>query len=312
MKAKCILLTTAAVLIGTAANAATYQVPANFADGQLNVRSGPGTNHALIGYIPAGSFVEAGSCRPRDDRIVGADFCAVRYGNTIGWASRAGLMPVNAQPAPVPTTYGKPDLHGDMVCGAPTVYVGDDPRDTDPVVGVEVNYDASTRNWQVFHHHSSGLVASRSQQYAIEDFSDNNRTRWGGSLNRNRSLYMMAQAGANYTTGEGYYEEWLYNRSQGNRLDMHMRATCRVEIRSATAGPVPMPAPVPVPAPVPAAPAAPVQQTGPTQQNGPIVVPPSNQTTNNNFTIIVPHDGQPRVVPGTTYTPKVKAEDDGS
>jgi hypothetical protein len=298
-------------MFATAAHAATYRVPTPFADGFLNVRAGPGTNHALRGAIPAGAFVEVNdaACQRRDDRIPGSDFCPVNYRGVVGWASRAGLMPIEpavmAQPALV---YAKPELHGDLVCDPPVVLLGDTAGDTDPVVGVEVSYDASVHGWQIFHHHASGLVASRSQQYAIEDFSNGNETRWGGSLNRNRSLYMIGKAAVNYSTGEGYYEEWLYNRSQGNRLDVHLRAICRLGHPVQQAQPVwtrPQPQPEPTPAPPPPGPTGPnggvVTQQGPVQQNGPIVTPPS--TNNNSFTIIIP-----REIPGTSYAPKPKDE----
>jgi hypothetical protein len=40
---------------------------------------------------------------------------------------------------------------------------------------------------------------------------------------------MIGRAWANPRTGEGVYEEWLYDRSRGDRLDMHSRANCRID-----------------------------------------------------------------------------------
>jgi hypothetical protein len=34
----------------------------------------------------------------------------------------------------------------------------------------------------------------------------------------------------NYKTGEARYEEWLYDRSRGNRLDMHSVSVCKLEV----------------------------------------------------------------------------------
>jgi hypothetical protein len=50
--------------------------------------------------------------------------------------------------------------------------------------------------------------------------------------------------------------------------------------------------------------AAPVQQTAPTQQNGGNVI----VTPTPNITIQIDRGGEPRVVPGTTYSPQPKAE----
>lgn len=200
-----------------------------------------------------------------------------------------------------------------LVCGAPRVFLGDEPNDPNPVVSVEVNYDPSQHLWSVFHHHYNGLVAARMSQYAWEDWSNPNQMRWAGSLNRNRSLYMVGEVRLNAATGEGYYEEWLYNRSQGNRLELHLGTACRLNRPVAPPPPVvvaPVPVPVvpvvPVPAFVPVAPApAPAPTNNTVQQNGPIVTPQSPNA--NNITITI--------VPGTgaeQYKVKPEAKGDGS
>ena len=67
-------------------------------------------------------------------------------------------------------------------CGSPRVFFGEDLRDTNPTVGVDITYNPDTHNWQVFHRLYNGIVASRSQQYAITDWSnDMYGSRWTGS-----------------------------------------------------------------------------------------------------------------------------------
>ena len=83
----------------------TFVIPSNVSAGHMNVRKGPGSNHQLLGSIPAGQTVTASRCAPRDDGIVGADWCLVTWRNLNGWVSRIGLMPVEAsvtQDQPMP------------------------------------------------------------------------------------------------------------------------------------------------------------------------------------------------------------------
>ena len=74
----------------------TFVIPSDVSAGHMNVRKGPGSNHQLLGSIPAGQTVTASRCAPRDDGIVGADWCLVTWRNLNGWVSRIGLMPVEA------------------------------------------------------------------------------------------------------------------------------------------------------------------------------------------------------------------------
>jgi Bacterial SH3 domain len=60
---------------------------------ELSVRSGPGSNHNLLGAIPSGVEVTATTCVERDDGIPGADWCLVSFRGLTGWGSRANLMP---------------------------------------------------------------------------------------------------------------------------------------------------------------------------------------------------------------------------
>jgi hypothetical protein len=72
-----------------------FFVPREVSAGHMNVRTGPGTNHGLIGAIPAGATVSASRCVPRDDGIPGAYWCLVNWNGIRGWVSQAGLMPVS-------------------------------------------------------------------------------------------------------------------------------------------------------------------------------------------------------------------------
>lgn len=86
-----------------------FQVPPYVSNGVLNVRSGPGVNHGLVGAIPAGQTVSASRCVQRDDGTVGADWCLVSWNGVTGWASQSGLMPLQqgsspASPLPRPTS----------------------------------------------------------------------------------------------------------------------------------------------------------------------------------------------------------------
>jgi len=56
-----------------------FSIPTNVSAGHMNVRSGPGTNHGLLGAIPAGQTVSASRCVPRDDGIAGANWCLVTW-----------------------------------------------------------------------------------------------------------------------------------------------------------------------------------------------------------------------------------------
>jgi hypothetical protein len=75
-----------------------FVIPPNVSGGHMNVRNGPGTNHGLLGAIPAGQTVRASRCVRRDDGIAGADWCLVTWSGLTGWVSQVGLMPVTPQP----------------------------------------------------------------------------------------------------------------------------------------------------------------------------------------------------------------------
>jgi uncharacterized protein YgiM (DUF1202 family) len=79
-----------------------FMIPYDVSEGHMNVRSGPGTNHGLLGAIPAGQTVGASRCAPRDDGIAGANWCLVTWNSLTGWVSQAGLMPLQEQPVSPP------------------------------------------------------------------------------------------------------------------------------------------------------------------------------------------------------------------
>jgi hypothetical protein len=120
---------------------------------------------------------------------------------------------------------------GSMVCDAPQILFTSDARDyrdPNPVISTEVDHVGD--QWSILHHLASGAVVARGDQYAVADVSDGSMTQWTGRLFKNRGLVMTGRAWVNTKTGEGGYEEWLYNVSQGNRLDMHAVSKCRVNL----------------------------------------------------------------------------------
>jgi hypothetical protein len=112
----------------------------------------------------------------------------------------------------------------DAWCNRPTVFLGDT-YDPDPVTNVRVQYNPDYHTWNILMYSGGGRVVSRAQQYAITDYTNDFQMKWGGSLNRNRNLYMVGELREN-----GVYEEWLYDRSHGNRLDMHWAVRCKVDV----------------------------------------------------------------------------------
>jgi predicted aspartyl protease len=205
----------------------------------MNIRSGPGTNYSLLGVMPNGKRVTwqgPAVCVPRQDGIRGADWCKVNvangqlapvggYYNQVGWVSRSGLMPVYEEETPRATADPKGlDAPGDgLVCDRPQVILGDEPRDPNPVTWIEVSYAPADHAWRIFHHFQNGGVVSRSEQYALVDNTSANKVQWSGSLNRNRSLFMVGEV-----KEDGYYYEWLYNRSHNNQLEMTLRSKCHL------------------------------------------------------------------------------------
>ena len=123
---KKLLMSTCAVfaLCGTAHADIMFTVPQGVSEGHMNMRDGPGTNHSLIGAIPAGAVVSASQCVPRDDGIRGANWCHIYYNGIRGWVSQAGLMPGGT---PVPTYhYNVPQ--GTVIQQTPPNYPDGEPQ----------------------------------------------------------------------------------------------------------------------------------------------------------------------------------------
>jgi Aspartyl protease len=137
----------------------------------------------------------------------------------------------------------------ELNCGAPRVALGDEPGDNNPVVSVDIRYIPEDHAWRIFHNRRDGLVVSRSEQYAIQDASNDRRAQWQGSLNRARHLYMIGEV--RRVEKRIVYMEWMYDRKKNNALVMQSTALCT------------MAAP-PLPQPTTQAPTPPRERTGET------------------------------------------------
>lgn len=90
-----IFITTALLLASASGAAADPAV----LDRNLNLRAGPGAAFATIVMMPAGSKIDIKKCT--------GDWCQVKFGRDVGYASRAYLNPgaqsyASASPAPAP------------------------------------------------------------------------------------------------------------------------------------------------------------------------------------------------------------------
>jgi hypothetical protein len=75
----------------------------------LNVRTGPGTQHSSVGVIRGGSTAEVGRCYQ--------GWCEIAWGNLRGFSSQqyldgGGPPPPSYQPAPPPVYYGPGPYYG--------------------------------------------------------------------------------------------------------------------------------------------------------------------------------------------------------
>ena len=85
-----------AIFILTAATAAAS--PA-YVPSTLNLRSGPGTTHEILGKIPGGSLVDATNCAE--------GWCEVVWGEKKGFAIQTGLDLSGRVPARAPRVVGR-------------------------------------------------------------------------------------------------------------------------------------------------------------------------------------------------------------
>ena len=98
----------------------------------------------------------------------------------------------NGQPT-VPAPQAKDAANAlELKCSAPRVALGDE-LDENPVVAVEIKYKPDDHAWRIFHHLRNGLIVARNEQYAIQDWTNNGKTHWSGSLIRNRNLVMVGE-----------------------------------------------------------------------------------------------------------------------
>lgn len=251
---KKLLISAAMLTLSGAAQAGVYTVPNDVSAGHMNMRNGPGTNHSLVGAIPAGMTVTSSRCTPRDDGITGADWCLVTWNGVTGWVSSAGLMPGYMPPsasAPVPVPQGtiiqgeppllrgqqvSPDYYGTSIptprvdaqfltCTPPL-----DRNDKNPVKNIFVSfeYDMTSRRFtsmNVTHERYYGDIIDRFQQYpnAVLKF-DGSIYGWTGAWVKNPARTM---AGGVYMGQDGrwYYREkgWMNGAS-----DSDMIAACKV------------------------------------------------------------------------------------
>jgi len=84
-------------------NRQIFRVASDVSEGILNMRNGPGTRHALVTAIPAGSenVQQIGPCVEADDRISRHNWCNVEWNGKIGWVSMIGLEASQGKPRSV-------------------------------------------------------------------------------------------------------------------------------------------------------------------------------------------------------------------
>jgi hypothetical protein len=206
----------------TASRAMQFTVPSDVSAGHMNVRTGPGTNHSLIGSIPAGATVTTERCVQRDDGIRGADWCFVNYGGLRGWVSQAGLMPVY-RPEPTPMAVPlSPSVQPLALVAVPVIptpgwhtfecYPTPDPRDRNPptmaYIGIELSANNRVLNMTVSYDLANGGHVERSNQYGALAGNDGAIYGWTGTYARDLSKTM---AGGLFFGNDGH---WHYREKQ--------------------------------------------------------------------------------------------------
>jgi uncharacterized protein YraI len=238
-----LLATAATLLLSTAANAALYTVPTGMANGYLSIRNGPGVNHSLVGQIPAGATVDVGRCVPRDDGIVGGDFCLVNFNGITGWSASSGLLPVySAAPQAVaPQVYAQPvpvtpqvqaalphmvrTVSHSFVC-----FPNIDYREKNPVVKIWVSFNYDPASWQMLamnvnHEFANGGTVNRLQQYyGAQLLSDGVTYGWSGVYGREPDKSMR---GGVWLAAD---QRWYYRERQlsngGARTEWDQTSAC--------------------------------------------------------------------------------------
>ncbi len=92
--------TIAGAIAGLLVSAGAASALPAVAENDVNIRTGPGIQFAIIGVLPAGAAVDVGQC-------MGA-WCLVNFGGQTGYVSQAYL----SMNAPVASGYGEPYSYG--------------------------------------------------------------------------------------------------------------------------------------------------------------------------------------------------------
>lgn len=86
------LAVAALVLFGGGAFADSDTVKPDLPSGYLNLRSGPGVDHAVVAQVPSGATVDVGNCvLPDDNGQTISGWCEVCWNGLAGFASDSGL-----------------------------------------------------------------------------------------------------------------------------------------------------------------------------------------------------------------------------
>ena len=94
-----------ALVLGLSASADAQVAQSVMATSNLNMRAGPGTNHAVVGWIPKKSWIQITGCTHP------VAWCQTTFNNNQGWVSANHLNPrptvgVAPPPPPAPPTGG--------------------------------------------------------------------------------------------------------------------------------------------------------------------------------------------------------------
>lgn len=80
---------------GAAPQFGMFRVISEFADGEINLRDGPGKGHSSVRRIPVGALLrQIGACVHSDDGVTRDPWCEVDWNGIKGWASSSGLEKV--------------------------------------------------------------------------------------------------------------------------------------------------------------------------------------------------------------------------
>jgi hypothetical protein len=118
-----------------------------------------------------------------------------------------------------------------LFCHAPRLLVSSGRPHPDPIITSDIGYNG--KQWQVLHHLASGAVMMRSEQVRMIDDSHNGALQWSGFMLANPALLMKGVTWVHPLTGERGYDEWIFDTANGNRVEMHSTALCRIVLSPA-------------------------------------------------------------------------------